>query len=90
MSRLLITPAHQISFLILSPPLFCFLRNLEYAYHDRFLSLGSYYYRNANSTHYYRINLTDAKSKKSKKVKIDFTELNSLLNLAAERKADQE
>ena len=49
-----------------------------------------YYYRNANSTHYYRINLTDAKSKKSKKVKIDFTELNSLLNLAAERKADQE
>lgn len=48
------------------------------------------YYRNANSTHYYRINLTDAKSNKSKKVKIDFTELNSLLNLAAERKADQE
>lgn len=48
------------------------------------------YYRNANSTHYYRINLTDAKSKKSKKVKIDFTELNSLLNLAVERKADQE
>lgn len=48
------------------------------------------YYRNANSTHYYRINLTDAKSKKSKKVKIDFGELNSLLNLAAERKADQE
>lgn len=48
------------------------------------------YYRNANSTHYYRINLTDAKSKKSKKVKIDFTELNSLLKLAAERKADQE
>lgn len=48
------------------------------------------YYRNANSTHYYRINLPDAKSKKSKKVKIDFTELNSLLNLAAERKADQE
>ena len=48
------------------------------------------YYRNANSTHYYRINLTDAKSKKSKTVKIDFTELNSLLNLAAERKADQE
>lgn len=48
------------------------------------------YYRNANSTHYYRINLTDAKSKKSKKVKIDFTELNSLLNLASERKADQE
>lgn len=48
------------------------------------------YYRNANSTHYYRINLTDAKSKKSKKVKIDFTGLNSLLNLAAERKADQE
>lgn len=48
------------------------------------------YYRNANSTHYYRINLTDAKSKRSKKVKIDFTELNSLLNLAAERKADQE
>lgn len=48
------------------------------------------YYRNANSTHYYRINLIDAKSKKSKKVKIDFTELNSLLNLAAERKSDQE
>lgn len=48
------------------------------------------YYRNANSTHYYRIKLTDAKSKKSKKVKIDFTELNSLLNLAAERKSDQE
>lgn len=48
------------------------------------------YYRNANSTHYYRINLTDVKSKKSKKVKIDFTELNSLLNLAAECKADQE
>ena len=48
------------------------------------------YYRNANSTHYYRINLTDAKNKKSKKVKIDFSELNSLLNLAAERKADQE
>lgn len=48
------------------------------------------YYRNANSTHYYRINMTDAKSKKSEKVKIDFTELNSLLNLAAERKSDQE
>lgn len=48
------------------------------------------YYRNANSTHYYRINQTDAKSKKSKKVKIDFGELNSLLNLAAERKSDQE
>ena len=48
------------------------------------------YYRNANSTHYYRINMTDAKSKKSKRVKIDFGELNSLLNLAAERKADQE
>ena len=27
------------------------------------------YYRNANSTHYYRINQTDAKSKKSKKEK---------------------
>ena len=48
------------------------------------------YYRNANSTHYYRINLTDAKSKKSKKVKIDFTELNSLLNLAKQRKSDQD
>ena len=48
------------------------------------------YYRNANSTHYYRINLTDAVSKKSKKAKIDFTELNSLLNLAQQRKADQE
>ncbi len=48
------------------------------------------YYRNANSTHYYRINLTDAKAKKAKKVKVDFTELNSLLNLAAQRKADQE
>ena len=48
------------------------------------------YYRNANSTHYYRINLTDAKSKKSKKAKIDFTELNSLLNLAKQRKSDQD
>ena len=48
------------------------------------------YYRNANSTHYYRINLTDAKSRKSKKAKLDFTELNSLLNLAAERKTAQE
>ena len=48
------------------------------------------YYLNANSTHYYRINLTDAKSRKSKKAKLDFTELNSLLNLAAERKTAQE
>ncbi len=48
------------------------------------------YYRNANSTHYYRINLTDALTKKSKKVKVDFTELNSLLSLAQQRKADQE
>ena len=57
------------------------------------------YYRNANSTHYYRINLTDAKGKKGKmgkkakfgkKANIDFTELNSLLNLAAERKTAQE
>ena len=51
------------------------------------------YYRNANSTHYYRINLTDAKSKKGKngkKAKLDFTALNSLLNLAAERKTAQE
>ncbi len=48
------------------------------------------YYRNANSTHYYRINLTDASTKKSKKVKVDFTELNSLLSLAQQRKADQE
>ncbi len=48
------------------------------------------YYRNANSTHYYRINLTDAATKKSKKTKVDFTELNSLLSLAQQRKADQE
>ena len=48
------------------------------------------YYRNANSTHYYRINLTDASTKKSKKTKVDFTELNSLLSLAQQRKADQE
>ena len=49
------------------------------------------YYRNANSTHYYRINQTDAQSKKGKKnAKVDFTELNSLLNLAQQRKADQE
>ncbi len=48
------------------------------------------YYRNANSTHYYRINLTDAATKKSKKMKVDFTELNSLLSLAQQRKVDQE
>ena len=48
------------------------------------------YYRNANSTHYYRINLTDAQAKKKSKVKVDFTELNSLLNLAKQRKSDQE
>ena len=48
------------------------------------------YYRNANSTHYYRINLTDAQAKKKTKAKVDFTELNSLFNLAQQRKADQE
>lgn len=33
-------PVHiKFPILILSPPLFCFLRNLEYAYHDRFLNL---------------------------------------------------
>ena len=41
------------------------------------------YYRNANSTHYYRINLTDAKSKKSKKVTQDELEgTTAILNRA--------
>ena len=48
------------------------------------------YYRNSNSTHYYRINLTDVASKKIKKAKIDFMELNALLTLAQQRKAEQE
>ena len=50
------------------------------------------YYRNSNSTHYYRINITDAvASKKNKKgAKLDMTELKSLLGLATQRKADQE
>ena len=49
------------------------------------------YYRNVNSTHYYRINLTDIQGKKgNKKVKVDFTELNALLGLAQQRKAEQE
>ena len=48
------------------------------------------YYRNANSTHYYRINVTDAKGRKSKKAKVDFSELRSLLSIASERKANQE
>ena len=47
------------------------------------------YYRNANSTHYYRINLTDA-VKKNKKAKMDFSEIRSLLRLAQQRKAEQE
>lgn len=48
------------------------------------------YYRNANSTHYYRINVTDAKGRKAKKSKVDFTELRSLLNITVERKSEQE
>lgn len=48
------------------------------------------YYRNVNSTHYYRINMTDAKVKKGKKVSVDLSELNSLISMAMQRKADQE
>ena len=49
------------------------------------------YYRNVNSTHYYRINLTDATtSKKGKKQVVDLTELKSLLQLAQQRKSEQE
>ena len=49
------------------------------------------YYRNANSTHYYRISLTDAQGKKGKKnAKVDFTELKSLLSLAEQRQQDQQ
>lgn len=49
------------------------------------------YYQNVNSTHYYRINMTDAAMvKKGKKANLDFTELNSLIGMAAQRKADQE
>lgn len=49
------------------------------------------YYRNANSTHYYRISLTDGQGKKGKKnAKVDFTELKSLLSLAEQRQQDQQ
>lgn len=49
------------------------------------------YYRNANSTHYYRLNQIDVHGKNGKKnAKVDFTELNSLLNLAQQRKAEQD
>ena len=49
------------------------------------------YYRNVNSTHYYRILSTDAQGKGDKKSKgVDFAELKMLLSLAEQRKADQE
>lgn len=49
------------------------------------------YYRNVNSTHYYRINLTDAAvGKKGKKQVVDLTELKSLVQLAQQRKSEQE
>lgn len=49
------------------------------------------YYRNKNSTHYYRIDLTDVESMKGKKAKIDFlAPLQSVLALAQQRKKEQE
>lgn len=48
------------------------------------------YYRNKNSTHYYRIDLTDVESLKGKKAKIDLAPLQSVLALAQQRKKEQE
>ena len=48
------------------------------------------YYRNKNSTHYYRIDLTDVESMKGKKEKIDLAPLQSVLALAQQRKKEQE
>jgi len=49
------------------------------------------YYRNQNSTHYYRIDMTDAiSSKGKKKMTVDLAPLQSVLSLAKQRKADQE
>ena len=48
------------------------------------------YYRNKNSTHYYRIDLTDVESMKGKKAKIDLAPLQSVLALAQQRKKEQE
>ena len=49
------------------------------------------YYRNVNSTHYNRIQTSDAQGKGDKKSKgVDFSELKMLLGLAEQRKAEQE
>ena len=49
------------------------------------------YYRNENTTHYYRIVNSDANAKADrKKAKADLTEMQSLLTLARQRKAEQE
>ena len=49
------------------------------------------YYRNVNSTHYYRILSSEAQGKGDKKSKVvDFSELKMLLSLAEQRKTEQE
>lgn len=51
------------------------------------------YYRTTNSTHYYRINLTDVagvKQNSGKPAVLDLTELKSLVDMAQQRKTDQE
>lgn len=51
------------------------------------------YYRNENTTHYYRINLTDVTGKtvaKKHTGKVDVSEMRSLLTMALQRKAEQE
>lgn len=50
------------------------------------------YYRNEQTTHYYRINLTDIKGKLTakKKSKANLNELKSLITMAQQRKSDQE
>ena len=49
------------------------------------------YYRNTNSTHYYRILDSDAQGRRTQKNQsVDFAELKMLLSLAEQRKAEQE
>ena len=49
------------------------------------------YYRNVNSTHYYRIHFTDMEATAADKNAVaDLSELKSLVDMARQRKADQE
>lgn len=49
------------------------------------------YYLDSNSTHYYRIQLTDMPTAgRKQETKVDFSELNTLLSMARQRQAEQE